>query len=129
METNNYNEALLFLLRVVVYADGVFDEDESAAINEICLIEEIANDYYADFCERVKNFSEKDMYIKGIDHVHECSPDEQLKIFVWLYKMAEVDGTIHVKEVRFLLYSIRQSDIEFDRVEEEASKLQNLKKA
>lgn len=126
METNNYNEALLFLLRVIVYADGVFDDDESAAISEICTIEGISNDYYADFCERVKDFSEKDMYIKGIDYVQECSAAEQLRVFVWLYKMAEVDGTIHVKEVRFLLYSIRQSDIEFDSVEKEASKLPNL---
>lgn len=129
METNNFNEALLYLLRVIVYADGVFDEEESAAINQICLFEEISNDYYADFCERVKNFSEKDMYINGIDHVQECTPAEQLKIFSWLYKMAEVDGTIHVKEVRFLLYSIRQSDIEFDNVEKEASNLPELNKA
>lgn len=128
METNKYNEALLSLLRVIVYADGVFDDDESNAIKEICDIESISDAYYDDFCERVKNLSEKDMYIKGIDSVQECSQEEQIKIYVWLYKMAEVDGTIHVKEVRFLLYSFRQADIEFEQVEEAARKIPKLKK-
>lgn len=128
METNNYNEALLSLLRVIVYADGVFDDDETNAIKEICEIEGISDTYYDDFGERIKNLSEKDMYIKGIDSVQDCSQEEQIKIFVWLYKMAEVDGTIHVKEVRFLLYSFRQADIEFEQVEEAARKVPKLNK-
>jgi uncharacterized tellurite resistance protein B-like protein len=128
METTNYNEALLFLLRVIVYADGVFDEDESNAIKEICGIENISEAYYLNFCERVKNMSEKDMYLHGIDHVQLCSQEEQIKVFVWLYKMAEVDGTVHVKEVRFLLYSFRQADIEFEQVEEAARKVPKLMK-
>lgn len=128
METNNYYEALLFLLRVIVYADGVFDEDESKAIKEICIIEGIPDSYYHNFCERIKDISEKDMYISGIDYVQVCTQEEQIKVFVWLYKMAEVDGTVHVKEVRFLLYSFRQADIEFEQVEEAARKVTMLGK-
>ncbi len=129
METTNYNEALLYLLRVIVYADGVFDDNESMAIEEICEIEGISADYYNDFCERVNGLSEKDMYNQGIDFVHVCNKKEQIKVFVWLYKMAEVDGDIHVKEVRFLLYSFRQTDIEFEDVEAAAQKVPKLKRA
>lgn len=126
METNIYNEALLFLLRVIVYADGIFDDDESKAIKEICRIEGISDAYYDSFCDRVKGVSEKEMYNQGIDFVHVCTPEEQIKVFVWLYKMAEVDGTVHVKEVRFLLYSFRQTDIEFEDVEAAAKKVPKL---
>ncbi len=128
MEKNNYYEALLYLLRVIVYADGVFDEDESNAIKEICTIENIPESYYKDFCNRVNGLSEKDMYVNGIDCVKDCSRDEQVKVYVWLYKMAEVDGTVHVKEVRFLLYSFRQADIEFEDVEAAALKTPKLKR-
>ncbi len=126
MEINKYNEALLHLLRVIVYADGVFDEDEANAILEICKSENISNEYYKDFNQRVENIAERELYITGIDLIHTCSIEEQMKIFVWLYKMAEVDGKIHVKEVRFLLYSIRQADIEFAQVEINAQKTPSI---
>lgn len=128
MEKNNYFEALLYLLRVIVYVDGVFDEEESNAIKEICDREGISEEYYNSFCDRVKTLSEKDMYLNGIDHVQVCNREEQIKVYVWLYKMAEVDGTVHVKEVRFLLYSFRQADIEFEEVESAASKVPRLKR-
>ncbi len=128
MKKNNYYEALLFLLRVIVQADGVFDDEESEAIEEICEIEKIPKVYYTDFNSRVNTLSEKEMYLKGIDWVQECTKEEQIKVFVWLYKMAEVDGTVHVKEVRFLLYSFRQADIEFEEIEAAAKITPKLKK-
>jgi len=126
MEKNTYNEALLLLLRVIVFADGVFDKEEEVAIKEICEIEGISDEYYQDFCDRAEKLSEKEMYLNGTDKVHVCSLEDQLKVFVWLYKIAEVDGKVHVKEVRFLLYSIRHADIEFAQVEEAASKTPSL---
>jgi len=36
--------------------------------------------------------------------------------------MSEVDGSVHVKEVRLLLYSIKSAGIEFDDVVREASR-------
>jgi len=41
-----------------------------------------------------------------------------LKAFVTLYKISEIDGRVHVKEVRLLLYSIKMTGIEFDDVVE-----------
>ena len=122
MEPNNYFDGLLFLLRVIVYADGVFDEDESNAIKEICRLEGISDAYYENFNNRTNGMSEKELYMSGIDCMQKCTDTEQLNTFVWLYKMAEVDGTVHVKEVRFLLYSIRHTNVEFADVEKAAAK-------
>lgn len=126
MEKNNYYEALLFLLRVIVYADGVFDEEEVRAIKEICKHEGISEAYYQDFNNRTKEYSEKKMYQTGIDLVQVCTLEEQLTVFSWLYKIAEVDGKVHVKEVRFLLYSLRHTDIEFEQVEQKAIQLPTI---
>ncbi|MCB0505906.1 MAG: TerB family tellurite resistance protein [Cyclobacteriaceae bacterium] len=123
MEQNNYFEALLYMLRVIVYADGIFDDEEIKAIKEICNREKISDEYYRNFVESTRGFSEKQMYQTGIDLVQVCTLDEQLKIFAWLYKIAEVDGKVHVKEVRFLLYSLRHTDIEFAHVEAKAKEL------
>ncbi|MCB0496639.1 MAG: TerB family tellurite resistance protein [Cyclobacteriaceae bacterium] len=123
MEQNTYFDALLYLLRVIVYADGVFDEDEVRAIKDICKQEDVSEEYYGDFVSRTKGFSEKKMYQNGIDMIQECTLDEQLRTFAWLYKIAEVDGKVHVKEVRFLLYSLRHTDIEFAQVEKKAGEL------
>ncbi len=48
--------------------------------------------------------------------INECSLEEKVSAFVQLYKMSEADGRVHIKEVRLLLYSIRQAGIEFDDV-------------
>lgn len=126
MEQNNYYEALLYLLRVIVYADGVFDEDEARAIKKICQNEGISDAYYENFNNRTKGLSEKKTYQTGIDLVQVCTIDEQLTIFAWLYKIAEVDGKVHVKEVRFLLYSLRHTDLEFAHVELRARELPTI---
>lgn len=123
MEQNNYFDALLYMLRVIVYADGVFDENEVRAIREICKVEGISEAYYDEFNNRCNNLSEKEMYHTGIDLLQSCTLEEQLSVFAWLYKVAEVDGKVHVKEVRFLLYSLRHTEIEFDQVEEKANQL------
>ena len=39
-----------------------------------------------------------------------------MNAFVILYKMSEVDGRVHVKEIKLLLYSIKLAGIEFDDV-------------
>ncbi|MFM7431363.1 MAG: hypothetical protein ACKO1F_15895 [Flammeovirgaceae bacterium] len=52
--------------------------------------------------------------------LNKCSDFEKLNVFVHLYKMSEVESTVHVKEVRLLLYSIRMVAIEFKVMVEKA---------
>ena len=59
---------------------------------------------------------DREIYQKGIELINKCSDDEKLDAFVHLYNMSEADGTVHVKEVRLLLYSIKMADIEFNDV-------------
>jgi len=52
----------------------------------------------------------------GIDLINSCDDQKKLKAFVHLLKISEIDGSVHVKEVRLLLYSIKMADVEFNAV-------------
>ena len=49
--------------------------------------------------------------------LNRCSEDEKLTAFVHLYRLTEVDDSVHRKEVRFLLYSLKATNVAFEDVE------------
>jgi uncharacterized tellurite resistance protein B-like protein len=126
MTKNIYHEAVLFLTHLIVYADGELDENEVKAISQICDHESITPEYYDDFSIRIKGMHEREMYLQGIDLVSQCNDREKLDALAWLYQISEVDGKVHVKEVRFLLYSIKKAGIEFEDVIDKAKKMPRL---
>jgi uncharacterized tellurite resistance protein B-like protein len=112
----DYHLGLLYLVHLLVSADGIVDEKELKALQNIRKREKISDDIFADFEREVKAKKEKEIYQQGIEHLNKCDDTEKLNAFVILYKMTEVDGRVHVKEVRLLLYSIKMTGIEFDDV-------------
>ena len=120
---SHYHNGLLYLVHLLVSADGVIDEKESAALQRIKERENIPDNTFHEFQQTIASKKERDIYQMGIDYINQCSDEEKLKAFVILYKMSEVDGRVHVKEVRLLLYSVKQAGIEFDDVVNEAAKI------
>ena len=107
---------MLYLVHLLVSADGVVDETELKALQNIRKREKIGDDIFREFEQSVKVKKEKDIYKRGIEYLNKCNDEEKLNAFVFLYKMTEVDGRVHVKEVRLILYSIKITGIEFDDV-------------
>jgi len=103
-------------MRLLINADGIIDSSENATLNKVKKHEGIPEDTLIEFEKDVINKKEKEVYQSGIDCLNQCSDEEKLNAFVHLYKMSEADGRVHVKEVRLLLYSIRQAKIEFNDV-------------
>jgi hypothetical protein len=60
--------------------------------------------------------TEREAYSKGLDHLTHCNDDEKLRVFATLYRLSEVDGRVHAKEIRLLLYSLKTAGIEFNEV-------------
>jgi len=114
-------QALLYLTYLLVYSDGEFDDRERHAIKHICGVEGISDDDYQGFLIGCQDLTEREIFEKGLSLVEECDEDAKTAVFVWLYKLSEADGTVHAKEVRFLLYSLRRASINFDKVKETAS--------
>jgi uncharacterized tellurite resistance protein B-like protein len=112
----NYQLGLLYLVHLLVSADGVIDENERAALEKIKSRENIPDDIFLQFKKDITQKKERDIYQAGLESFSQCSNQEKLRGFAILYKMSEVDGRVHVKEVRLLLYSSRMSGIEFDDV-------------
>lgn len=112
----NYQLGLLYLVHLLVSADGVVDEKELAALDKIKSREKIPDDVFNQFRNEIAEKKERTIYQAGIELFNQCSDQEKLRGFAILYKMSEVDGRVHVKEVRLLLYSSRMSGVEFDDV-------------
>lgn len=117
----NYQLGLLYLVHLLMSADGVVDENETQALNSIKNKEGISESIFDEFKEAIRTKRGREIYQTGIEYMNRCTDEEKLRAFVILYKMSEVDGRVHVKEVRLLLYCIKVSGIEFDDVVAKAS--------
>jgi uncharacterized tellurite resistance protein B-like protein len=118
-----YQIGLLYLVHLLISADGVIDESEKNALLKVKEKENIPDSLFAEFQDAVTIKKERDIYQEGIQLINKCTDEEKLKAFVHLYKMTEVDGRVHVKEVRLLLYSIKMAGIEFNDVVSRAAQI------
>ncbi|MFM8912173.1 MAG: TerB family tellurite resistance protein [Flammeovirgaceae bacterium] len=119
----DYQLGLLNLAHLLMSADGIIDEKEEAALMRIKSKEAISDGVFREFSNNVKTLKEKEIYQQGIELLNRCSDAEKLNAFAHLCRMSEVDGTVHVKEVRLLLYSVKMASIEFNDVVEKAKTL------
>jgi len=122
-QNKDYHLGVLYLMRLLINADGIVDMSENDVLNKVKKYEGIPEPTLIEFEKDVLNKKEKEVYQTGIDHINLCSDEEKMNAFVHLYKMSEADGRVHVKEVRLLLYSIRQAKIEFNEVVAKAKQL------
>ena len=119
----NYQLGLLYLVHLLVSADGVVDEKELAALEKIKTREKISDDVFSQFKTDINVKKERDIYQSGLEYLSQCTNVERLQAFAILYKMSEVDGRVHVKEVRLLLYSTKMTGVEFDDVVKQAGQM------
>jgi uncharacterized tellurite resistance protein B-like protein len=120
--SKNYQMGLLYLTHLLISADGVIDEKEFASLLRIKNRENIPDSVFKEFEDSIMDKKEKEIYKTGIDLISECSDQEKMDAFANLYNMSEVDGAVHVREVRLLLYSIKAAGIEFNDVVKHAKK-------
>jgi hypothetical protein len=112
----HYQFGLLCLTHLLISADGVIEKSELDALQVIKEREKISQDVFDKFEQTVRRNKERDIFQAGIDALNLCTTDEKLRAFVTLYKLSEVDGRVHLKEIRLLLYSIKHAGVEFDHV-------------
>jgi uncharacterized tellurite resistance protein B-like protein len=112
----NYQLGLLYLVKLLIDADGIADEKELEALRVIKERENIPDDIYNTFEFEIKQLKDREVYNAGLAHLHQCSHEEKLNVFTILYKLSEVDGRVHLKEIKLLLYSIKTAGLELDDV-------------
>lgn len=124
--TSSYQLGILNLTHLLVSADGIVDDQEKQALARLRTLEQINDEVFEAFSQAIQSKKERDIYKEGIDSINACTDEEKLRALALLYKMSEVDGRVHAKEVRLLLYSIKLTGIEFDDVVKKAGTLQSL---
>ena len=110
----NYQLGLLHLVHMLVNVDGKIDESERQTILAIKNEEKIPDAVVDNFQAKAVTISEQDNYSKGIEYLTACADDERLAAFVHFYKLADVDSGISNKEVRFLLYGLKVTNLSFE---------------
>ncbi|MBX2899310.1 MAG: hypothetical protein KF775_06655 [Cyclobacteriaceae bacterium] len=125
MTTSPSKLGLLYLAHLLISADGIIDAKEYQALSKIKEKESISEEDFKKFETAVVGKKERDIYREGIEMMNNCTDEEKLNAFVHLYKMSEIDGRVHVKEVRLLLYTIKNAGIEFNEVVARAQSLTN----
>ena len=119
----DFQLALLYLMHLVIGADGEIDEKEMSALNSIKKKANISNETFEKFASGVKHMRERDIYVNGLELLNNCSEKEKVNAFAILHKLTEADGKVHIKEVRFLLYASKSCGVNFDDVTIESKKL------
>ena len=112
----NYKLALLYFVHLLIGADGVADTTEIEALNTIKKKESIPERIYSHFLKSISSSTEREVYQIAIDQLLKCNHTEKLSVFGTLYRLSEVDGRVHTKEIKLLLYSIQDAGIEFNDV-------------
>ena len=106
----NYQMGLLYLSHILISADGVIHEEEQKALIKFKEEEKIPSSVYDEFQRDVQSKKLSSIYQRGLDMINECTVEEKKKAFTHLFKLCAVDGSIHVKEVKLLLYSAKLTD-------------------
>lgn len=112
----NYQLGLLHFTHLLVNVDNFIDEREKKAMSDLQLEEQISAPVYHDFEKTITPKSEREIFQQGVAFLNQCTEQEKLCALVHLYRMAEADNLLHVKEVRLLLYSLKATNIEFEDV-------------
>lgn len=111
-----YEYGLLHIVHLLISADGVVHDWERKAFDQIREHEHISEETFSKFSAEVEGKKERDIYNEGIRLLNSCNDEAKLRAFVHLYRLAEADNNIHVKEVRLLLYSIKLAGVEFNDI-------------
>jgi len=112
----NYQLALLYFVHLLIGADGVADRTEIEALHKIKKNENIPDQIYSEFSKSISSKSERETYQIATGHLSRCNDSEKLKVFGTLYRLSEVDGRVHTKEIKLLIYSIKDAGVEFNDV-------------
>lgn len=112
----SYSTGLLALTTVLINSDGEISEKELDYVQKIRESEGIPDSLFNQVRNTILGKSEREVYQIGIDSLNDCSEDLKTRAFVKMYQMAMIDGIIHVKEVRLLLYAVKTTQVNINTV-------------
>ena len=115
-QNKDFQLGLLHFVHLLVTVDGQINDQEKRAIHSIKRDEGIPPGVFHRFVREITGKTEQEVFLNGVDMLNQCSEEERLCAFVHLYRLAKADDHLDMKEVKLLLYSLKQTKIEFEDV-------------
>jgi uncharacterized tellurite resistance protein B-like protein len=112
----NYQLGLLHIVHSLINTDGHIDDREMEAILKIKREENIDDSIFLEFSRGIALLKSKDIYKRGLDLLKDCKDEEKICAFVYLFKLAEADNSISMKEVRLLMDALKVVNVDFNDV-------------
>jgi hypothetical protein len=112
----NYDRGLLYITYLLINSDQEISENELYFLHKMRVEEGISDELFADHFKSLLEKNEQEIYQIGIDSINLCTHDQKLKIFARLYQMALIDKILRVKEVRFILYAVKITKVNINKV-------------
>ncbi len=111
-----YHLGLLYFIHLLIKADGVTEPSELEGLSKIRAGENISAETFKEFEDGIRSKTDNEIYLLGLENLKDCTDTQKLKVFATLYRLAEIDGTVHSKEIRLLLYAVKNAGVKFNQV-------------
>lgn len=118
----HYHKGLLFVTYLLIHSDKEISDNELYYLHKMRVEEGISDAVFAEHFKSLLGKDEREIYQIGIDSINLCPDELKLKIFSRLYQMALSDKVLRVKEVRFILYAIKITQVDINTVIKMADK-------
>jgi uncharacterized tellurite resistance protein B-like protein len=112
----NYQLGLLHIVHSLINTDGRIDDREMAIILKIKTEEHIDDAIFLEFSRSIALTKGNDIYNRGVHLLKDCNEEEKLCAFVYLFKLAEADDSISMKEIRLLMDALEVTNVDFKDV-------------
>ena len=89
MDNKNYQLGLLYLVHLLINADGIVNESEQNTLIKIRDKEKISDSVFNEFQRTVKFSKLKDIYVKSLELINSCNDEEKKRALVHLYKISQ----------------------------------------
>ena len=112
----HYQKGLFFISYLLFNSDCEISDNELAFLHKM-RIDEGMDDYtFSEYFKFILGKPEKEIYQTGIDALNECPEEYKIRAFERLFQMAYADKILRPREVRFILYAIKLTNANFERV-------------
>jgi hypothetical protein len=109
----DYQLGLLHIAHSLINTDGRIDDREMDIILKIKTEEHISDEVFLEFSRGIALAKGRDIFNRGLDLLNRCTEEEKLCAFVYLFKLAEADDSISMKEVRLLMDALKITNVDF----------------
>jgi hypothetical protein len=113
----DYHLALLHFVHMLINTDNRIDDREMDLILKIKKEEGIDDASFLEFSRSIAHINHQDIFNRGLKLLNNCTEDEKLCAFVYLFQLAEADTSISMKETRLLISALKAANVDFNDVD------------